>query len=131
MPHLIVEYSANLEPEVDIAELIRVLHVGATRIEALPTGGIRSRAVRRGEFRIADGHTDNRFINVILRISRGRTIEIKKSVGEELFEILADYVQHEFEQRPLALSFEIQEIDPDVRWKKSNIREHMEKRRNV
>jgi 5-carboxymethyl-2-hydroxymuconate isomerase len=29
---------------------------------------------------------------------------------------------------PIALSFEIQELDANLRWKDSNIREHMRKR---
>ena len=39
MPHQTIEYSANLETELDITELIRVMHDTAANVEALPLGG--------------------------------------------------------------------------------------------
>jgi 5-carboxymethyl-2-hydroxymuconate isomerase len=127
MPHQIIEYSANLEDELDIGELVEVLHASAVRLDALPVGGIRTRAVRRDIYRVADSHPDNTFINVTLRIAP-RPSEIKKEVGEALFAALRDFVQPIFDERPLALSLEIQEIDAEFRWKHSNIRDYLAKR---
>ena len=130
MPHQIIEYSANLDSDIDIDELIRVLHETAVGIDSLPSGGIRTRAVRREHFRIADGHPDNSFISVTLRIAKGRTAEQKKDAGEKLFGALQRFVETIYEARPMALSFEIQEIDPETRWKQGNIRNYMAKRAN-
>jgi 5-carboxymethyl-2-hydroxymuconate isomerase len=85
--------------------------------------------VAREVYRIADGHPDNGFISVVLRIAKGRSVDEKKAVGEALFATLAGYVQCVFEESALSLALEIQEIDPDARWKKSNIRDYMERRR--
>ncbi len=84
MPHQTIEYSANLETELDITELIRVMHDTAANVEALPLGGLRTRAVAREYYRIADAHPDNTFINVVLRIAPGRSNEIKKDAGDVL-----------------------------------------------
>ena len=127
MPHQIVEYSANLEADLDIEELVEVMHATAVRLEALPVGGIRTRAARRDLYRIADGHPDNTFINVTLRIAP-RPDEVKQKVGEALFEALKDFVQPVFDERPMALSLEIQEIDAGLRWKQNNIRDYLAKR---
>ncbi len=130
MPHQIIEYSANLDRDIDIDELLAELHGTAAGIDALPTAGIRTRAVAREHYRIADGHADNAFINVTLRIARGRSLEERRAAGEKLFAALRRFVDDVYSRRPLALSFEIQEIDPEMRWKQGNIREYMARRAN-
>ena len=129
MPHQIIEYSANLEEDLDIEALVDALHDTAVTLDALPIGGIRTRAERRDLYRISDGHADNIFINVTLRIAP-RPPEVKKEVGEALFQALRDFVQPVFDTRPIALSLEIQEITPEFRWKHSNIRDYLEKRKH-
>jgi len=128
MPHLIIEYSSNLENDIDFSELVRVMHETAVSIEALPIGGIRTRAVQRDNFRVADGHPDNGFINTTLRIAEGRSFEVQKGAGATLFAALKDFVAGAYQRRPLALSLEIQKIDPETRWKESNIREYLARR---
>ena len=128
MPHQTIEYSANLEAELDITELICVMHDTAANVEALPLGGLRTRAVAREYYRIADSHPDNTFINVVLRIAPGRSNEIKKDAGDILFETLTNYLESIYSHAPVAISLEIQELDAEFRWRKSNTREHMAKR---
>ena len=128
MPHQIIEYSANLESEVDIEALVRVLHETAAGIDALPIGGLRTRAVARQHYRIADGHPDNTFINVVLRLAPGRPFDVRKAAGEELYQALCDYLEPVFSSSPLAISYEIQELDADLRWKKNNLRDYIAKR---
>jgi len=125
MPHQTIEYSANLEPELDIGALVKVLHETAAGIDALPIGGLRTRAVAREHYRIADGHPDNTFINVFLRIAPGRPFDVRKAAGEKLFQALCDYLEEIYSSTPLAISYEIQELDADLRWKKNNIREYL------
>lgn len=129
MPHQIIEYSANLEHDLDVEALVEAMHDAAVTCDALPIGGIRTRAERRDVYRISDGHPDNVFINVTLRVAP-RAPEVKKEVGEKLFQALCDFVQEVFDQRPIALSLEIQDIDPEFRWKRSNVREYLEKRKH-
>ena len=128
MPHQIIEYSANLDADMNIDELVAALHETAAGIDALPVGGLRTRAVRRDHFKIADGHPDNTFINVTLRVAQGRTLEIRQDAGERLFAALRDFIAPIFDRRPMALSCEIQEISPETRWKQSNIRDHLARR---
>ena len=67
MPHLTIEYSANLDGELDLPALIETLHTTAVGIDAFPLAGMRTRAARREHFRVADGHADNAFIHEIGR----------------------------------------------------------------
>ena len=78
--------------------------------------------------RIADGHPDNAFIHLSLRIAHGRSLEVRKAAGDLLFETFCRTLQPLVDRRPLALSFEISEIDPVLNYKGGNIREYMAKR---
>jgi 5-carboxymethyl-2-hydroxymuconate isomerase len=128
MPHQIIEYSANLDADMNVDELVAALHATASGIDALPIGGLRTRAVRRDHYKIADGHSDNTFVNVTLRIAEGRSLDVRKDAGERLFRTLCDFIKPVFDRRPVSLSFEIQEISPDTRWKHSNIRDYLAQR---
>jgi 5-carboxymethyl-2-hydroxymuconate isomerase len=130
MPHQVIEYSANLDTDMNVDDLVAALHATACGIDALPVAGLRTRAVRRDHVRIADGHPDNSFINVTLRMAEGRALEVRQDAGERLFKTLCDFIQPIFDRRPVSLSYEIQEILPDTRWKHSNIRDYMAKRAN-
>ena len=131
MPHQTIEYSANLEEHVNIEALVRTLHETAAGIDALPVGGLRTRAVARAHYCIADGHPDNQFVNIVLRIAPGRPPETKRAAGELLFRTACDFLSQTYEESPLAISFEIQELDAEYRWKQNNLREYIARRQEV
>jgi len=128
MPHLIVEFSANLEKQIDIQEIVDGLHRTATAIDGLPVGGLRTRAQKREYFQIADRHPDNAFVHLILKLGHGRPIEKRREFGEALFASLCVLLEQVSATSPLAISFEIQEIHPELTWKKNNLRDYMAKR---
>jgi 5-carboxymethyl-2-hydroxymuconate isomerase len=99
VPHLIIEFSENLEAVIDIAGLASAMHDTAVTLDALPTGGIRTRAVARRIFKVADGHADNGFVSVTVRMAKGRTQDVQKAVGEALFATLSNYVREAFDRR--------------------------------
>jgi 5-carboxymethyl-2-hydroxymuconate isomerase len=129
MPHLIVEYSANLERDVDIARLVAAIHTAALETGVFPIGGIRTRAERRDTYEIADGHPDNAFIHVQARIGVGRTPEVRQKAAEHIFAALKAETAEAFARRPLGLTFEIVEIDPVGSLKHNNLHEAVEARR--
>ena len=77
MPHIVIEYSANLEDKADIRKLVDEAHAAAAATGVLQLGGLRTGAVRRDIYRIADGAPENAFGNVAVRI-RPRTVEERK-----------------------------------------------------
>ncbi len=128
MPHQIIEYSANLEPTLRLSELIATLHETAASVEAFPLAGLRTRAVRRDHYRIADDHPENGFVHVVLRIAHGRPLDVQQAAGSRIFEALCGHLEPIYSRSPLAISFEMQEINPDLRWKQNNLREYLAKR---
>ena len=130
MPHQIIEYSANLEDLLDIQALVDGLHENAMAIDGLPLGGLRTRAVRRDNYQVADQHPDNAFVHMILKLGHGRSEEKKKAFGDAIFDALCRLLEPVSSTSPLAISFEIQEIHPTLTWKKNNLREYIAKRAN-
>src|SRR5688572_33124611 len=78
MPHVIVEYSANLEGAVEVKALLQALHEAAIETGVFPAGGVRTRAERRDEYIVADGRPEAAFVHVMRRIGAGRDAATKK-----------------------------------------------------
>ena len=121
MPHFILEYSRNLEPELDVQALFRALRAAALETGIFPPGGIRFRAYPCETYLVADGRPENGFVHLTLKLGHGRTLEVKRSTGEKLFAALTEQLNPIFEKRPLAISFEMRELDPELSFKKSNL----------
>ena len=128
MPHIIVEYSANIRGRLAPEDLLGRVHEAALRTGVFPIGGTRTRAAERSCYRIADGHPDNAFVHVVMRIAQGRDLETRRRVGEEVFREVCNYLEPILQQSPLGISLEVQEIDPAVSLKRNNLHEHVRAR---
>jgi 5-carboxymethyl-2-hydroxymuconate isomerase len=126
VPHLTLEYSANLAGEERLGELCNVLAqcLDAQRENGeriYPLGGIRVRALRCEQYCIADGRADAAFLHANLKIGAGRSEAAKKATGDALFALIKQYFAVEFEQHGLALSLEINEFSEAGTWKHNNL----------
>lgn len=128
MPHLIVEYSANLEDELRLDALMCRLRDCAADTGVFPLPGIRVRAARRDRFVIADGDPDHAFVHLAVRIGHGRPPEVRQEVAQRLFEVLCDHLQETASRRGLGLSLEVQEIDPVGSLKQNNLHDRLSAR---
>ncbi len=125
MPHVIVEYSANLEEDVSARDLIDRVHATILETGVFPIGGVRTRAERRDVYRVADGDPSNAFCAILIRIGRGRDEETRRRVSKEVLATLADVTAEAFRKRGLSLSVEIQEIDEAGASRKNNLHERL------
>jgi 5-carboxymethyl-2-hydroxymuconate isomerase len=117
-----------LDNALDIDGLLAAVHSAALETGVFPIGGLRTRAARREHYRIADGHLDNHFIHIELKIGHGRDLETKKNAGQHVFEAICDYLQPLFDRLALAISFEMVEIDPDLNFKQNNLHQYVQRR---
>ena len=131
MPHVIVEYSANIEDKIRVPQLLVAVHEAVDQTKIAELAGLRTRAERRDDFRVADNHPANGFVGIIVRIAQGRTLETRKMLLEAVTAAANTHLEPVFATTPLALSIEVQEIDPVLRVNKSNIREWMKTRENA
>ena len=128
MPHLIVEYSANIEDQISLDALLDKLHTCALHTGVFPLGGLRVRAHRADAFRIADKAPDNGFVHVTALIGHGRPLDVQQRAAEELFAVLTKHLEPLFEKSPLALSLNVQEFHPVLNFKKNNLHEYVKRR---
>jgi 5-carboxymethyl-2-hydroxymuconate isomerase len=126
VPHLTLEYSANLADEERIGELCNKLarcldaqRDGEQRV--FPPGGIRVRALRCHAYCIADGRPDAAFLHANLKIGMGRSPQIRQAAGDALFALIKEDFTDEFATRGLALSMEINEFSEAGTWKHNNL----------
>ena len=131
MPHVIVEYSANIEDKIRVPALLATLHEAMDQTRIAEMAGLRTRAERRDQFHIADNHPANGFVAITIRIARGRTVETRKMVLEAMTAALNKHLAAVYASTPLALSVEVQEIDPEMRINQGNIRDWMKTRENA
>ena len=131
MPHVICEYSANLDDKVRIDALLETLHGALMRTRVAELAGVRTRAARREHYRIADNDPANGFINITIRVAKGRPPETRRLVAETLFAAASKHLESVLATSPLALSVEVQEIDPEFRIHTNNIRDWMKTREPV
>jgi 5-carboxymethyl-2-hydroxymuconate isomerase len=123
MPHIIAEYSANLEDRLDVQALIDDLHQAAVESQIADLVGIRSRAARREYFRVADGNPANGFVHIVARLRRGRTTEQRKALGQALLAAADRRLAAVYPVHPIGLTVEVHEIDPDMTFRRNTLRE--------
>ena len=126
MPHLMIDYSANVEPDVDIGGLCNTLRDVAASIDAFPLAGVKVRAVRVDHYAIADGNPEHGFIDISVRIREGRDMETKQNAAQKIFDAANEFVANVMQRRSLALSLELRDIDAALSPKSGSIRKYLE-----
>ena len=128
MPHLIIEYSANIEDRIALDALLDKLHTCALGTGVFPLGGLRVRAHRTDAYRIADKAAENGFVHVTALIGHGRPLDVQQRAGEELFATLTAHLDSLYALSPLAISLNVQEFHPVLNFKKNNLHEYVKRR---
>lgn len=121
MPHMTIEYSANLDKAVDMRHLCALVSRAILDTGLFERGAVRVRAFSAEAYAVADGLPQNGFIDMNFRIGKGRSAEEKKLTGEAIFSAVTDHLAKLFETPHFALSLEIREIDAELSWKKNAI----------
>lgn len=121
MPHFSIEYSANLDERLDMAEVCEIVRKAAGETGIFPIGGIRVRAIRCEHYAIADGKRDYGFLAMLLRLGEGRDLAARQRAGEHVFKTLSAHLDPIFASSKFALSFDMQINDAATSWKRNNI----------
>lgn len=128
MPHLIIEYTNNLDGYVDKQAFIDETHKIALATGIFKPGGIKVRLLVVDDYKIADGHPDNGFIHIHMRVGYGRDEATRHKAAEQIFQHLAEWLDPVFASRPFGFSVELNEIPPETNFKKNNLHEYLTKR---
>lgn len=111
MPHIIVEYSENIEQHLDCKKVLEVLHRELVSFESFSMAAIKSRAIKHLVFRVGDGCVGNSFIHISLAILPGRSSEIKSAISKRLFGAVREILSDKLLTNPISLTLEVRELD--------------------
>jgi 5-carboxymethyl-2-hydroxymuconate isomerase len=121
MPHLTVEYSANLDAVSDMAALCQSLHATMMASGLFELGAVRVRARPCPHYAVADLLPENTFADLILRIGKGRSGDDKKTIGTALMKTVEAHFAPQLAHPHIALTLEVQEISAAFSWKTNAI----------
>ena len=120
MPHVVVQYTANLETEVDIPALCKDIAATLTgqKDEAgnqlFPIAGTRVLAYPAQHYEVADGKDDYSFCYINVRIAAGRTDAMKKIAGDALLERAKAHFSSVFEKKHVGVTSQSDESPGQV-----------------
>jgi 5-carboxymethyl-2-hydroxymuconate isomerase len=126
MPHLSLEYSANLRDDGNIGALMpklanTLLSIQAEGKPVYPVGGVRVRAYAAEDWCIGHGLADAAFVHATLRVGKGRSAQTLAATGDALLEVLKHHFAVQFERHGLAISLYLDEVDETTSWKHNNL----------
>ena len=122
MPHITLEYSANLEEPLDIAALCVALRDAAVATGVFPAAGIRVRAFAATHAVVADGDLAHGFVDIAVRIGAGRDIATQSRAADEIFDAAREYTAAYMARAPFMLSLDLREAVVETSRKDSSIR---------
>lgn len=127
MPHIIVEHSAKLNESHDMAELAQNLSDAAMETGIFPLAGIRVRMHPVDIYAMADGHPDNVFVAVIVRLGAGRDLETQQRGGKSIYDCLCAYFASEIDAGFMAITVDMEINDPDLSFKRNGVRDRLQR----
>lgn len=125
VPHIVVDYSANMEDRADMAGLCDALRLAAIETGILPMPGVRVRAIRADHVSIADGRDIHGYVDISIRLRGGRPNKAKQAATAHIFDAAHQYLAPALAKHSIALSLEMRDIDPDLSPKTGTIRDHL------
>lgn len=121
MPHLTLEYSANLDGRTDMGALCRKLHAAILSSGLFEEGAVRVRAFSARHYAIADLLPQNAFLDMSFRIGEGRAQDERQRAGELIFAAATEHLSPLLAEPHFALSLEVREIHSALSWKRNAI----------
>ncbi len=100
MPHLTVEYSANLEEDVEIAAFCAEMRDAMLATGIFPLAGIRVRAFPCRTYVIADGDPRYAYVNMICRMGAGRDTDTRLAAAEAIYAAAEGHLKARIGDRP-------------------------------
>jgi 5-carboxymethyl-2-hydroxymuconate isomerase len=88
MPHLVLEYSANVPDTPDFDAVLRQLHEAMTTAGHFELAKVKSRVLRHESFRVADGASDRAFVHLSVAVLAGRDTELLQATASALLSVL-------------------------------------------
>ena len=110
MPHLVILYTGNLEPEARMDTLCRSLadtmlcQTDEQGAQVFPTGGTRVFAYPAPHYAVADGKADYAFVYLNLRMGQGRSTAVHRAAGDALLATAREHFAELYARRLIGIT---------------------------
>lgn len=118
MPHLRIDYTGNLEPQLQMAALCKALAVTLAQLQEVdgkpvfPLNGTRVLAYPAPHHAVAGGQEGHGFIYLHLRITAGRSAATLKTAGDALLATVRTHAARLAMSSPVGITLHIDEGAP-------------------
>jgi 5-carboxymethyl-2-hydroxymuconate isomerase len=123
--HIVIEHSSNLRRQLNLPRFVEAIRQAALATGMFPLAGMRTRAYECDPYRNAGRHPDNTFVHLSVNVGEGRDHATRRQACEDIFAAACEQLREVHAREPLGISVEMQERDPDVSLKQSNIRDYV------
>jgi 5-carboxymethyl-2-hydroxymuconate isomerase len=86
MPHIVLQYSANITPVKTAESLFAEIHSILNKVGGINLENCKSRLVPCSNYLIGEGSPDSSFVSVEIRFLEGRSDDIKSELGKAILE---------------------------------------------
>lgn len=112
MPHIIVEFSQNMAPDLDLPEMLNDLH-DTLAAQGIDKGRIKSRSIPI--IHSVVGHNapnEGQMAHLTLLLLEGRDVPLRQTYGKALYEVMTQHIRGAFPE--CALTLEVREMVKDT-----------------
>lgn len=93
MPHIVIEYSSNVEPSVDMGAVVNAAHKSLGENLGDAASRIKTRAVPMPHYAVGDDGADGHMVHITLLLLEGRDDDTKNKYGGDIHKAVGDIVQ--------------------------------------
>lgn len=112
MPHLTIEYSKNLENEMDVQKLLYDAHNSLIDCPGIDMSRVKSRLHPTDRVLNQNDAHEITMVHVTLAVLAGHEADHRKAYGKSLFQVIKNFVPQKLAETT-ALSVEVREMDRD------------------
>lgn len=109
MPHIIIEYSANLTPPMDVPALLDEIHGALDGLYNVTQDRLKTRAIKLDDYLVGIHGQAGQMVHITLKLLTGRPTEARKEMGGILASVARKHIPAES-----ALTVEIVELDKET-----------------
>ena len=121
MPHIIIDYSRSASEVVNIDAMVRAVHREVRDGGLVKPTAVRTLAREATLSLVADEHPHNHFIQIIIRIARGREPDVKQKLLRGVFEAARGVAEVALANGRIGLRTDLYESDPEFALSASSI----------
>ena len=109
MPHIVLEYSSDLDPLPDFRQVFGEVHGILDDVAGARIANAKSRAVPVEAY-VGDGDVRRAFAHLEIRLMEGRSTEVKAEISSQCLEVLVAAFGHATTDRDLQITAHVTDL---------------------